>query len=1809
MIATLTGEAPRAAPQDVRGELVLKEAFTLILKEASKKFKDLRDQCTADLERLGKSAGTATLDDYVKAFRLALEAQGSPKVVAIALDVVHKLTNAGLFSGKGPDPFNGATPSASPAPRALIDLVVEAVVQCADQADDNVQARQMQTLLALVTSKTCQVHGQSLMLSVSHIFKICRDTKSAQHQRQSNTCLSQMLTIVMHRMEQSAADMPRRNSVAEDSRQVAATANADLQLLPPGELLNEWMSSYVNLQIDKVIMEKGEASGEAPGKFGWCIVCRKPALHYCVDTKDPVCGRECKHRNLERLRLVEANFGARGAGEDGSPLASPPASEAAAKPAPAGEAHAVPLRANGIDPAEMDSALAAFVGSSDEMQMDAFSAIFSNKAINPYHRDALLLLSFFCKQSLKDVPAPPNDQRAIRSKKISLELVYAMLQHCGPVCRSSKVFIQVLKKVAVVSLIKNSVSSIQKIFTTSIGIFGALLQHFKEHLRAEIGICIEQVFLRILESGNSSYHHKHRVLQVFYQLCTDATTALELFLNFDCDVDEKNIFERMIDCLSKIAQGKYTSLEHSNLIQPQQEQELKVLALKALVTLMGSIVEWSRRMTEEKAPPSINGSAEAKADPDSDVEDDTKSNSTLTSAATGVTAPTASMTSVVDNRQRKMQLQVGVNKFNMKPKRGIEYLKQHGFITDNPHDVSELFRKGDMGFDKTAIGDYLGEDKPFNKAVLYGLVDGCDFRAQELDVSLRAFLSMFRLPGEAQKIDRMMEKFAEKYSSDNPEMFANADCAFVLSFSLIMLQTDLHNPTIRNRMTKDEFVRNNRGINDGKDLPREFLEKLYEGVQNNPISLREDEEAKHRLETQAAQSASQKHDLFVRETENMVLRSQEILQTKGGKNSAYVAAQSVEHVRPLFEVACWPYLATLAVLLEMSDENAGTIELCIEGFQHCIRIAARFDMDTERDAFVSSLAKFTYLITLKEMKQKNIECIKALLNIGMHEGNNLGPSWHYVLTCLSQLERYELIGSHRKQDFTFFQTDDAEGFAGSPTQFGRTNSFPGKSNETVKWRAHSLGVSALVALGAEDRNRECARQAVELVNSESIVAQIDSALIERLFNKSTQLSQTAIVHFVTQLARVSKEELDLVEQPRIFSLQKLVEVADYNMARARLDWQKIWRVLAKHFVEVASHPNKDIGMYGIDSLRQLSSKFLDKEELANFQFQAEFLLPFENIMVNSPGVSRDVKEYVVNIIAWMVENKKKTIKSGWKTVLHIIRAAAQENFEPIENAAFNMFESVLGTNYEILSENFTDGIQALLAFGQSKSNMSMSLKAIKLLLQAADTLADRTKELLQQKGDNAQDAAATAAMEQTASKEATTVTDASRHPAEQWLHILRGLSSLVSDLRREVRSEALSGLFECLQKHGSSAFDEDTWRLVFNGVIKPLFDDIHHQLQDQRKQEGTAGGAAQPAPEGTAASWAAQMGRATCLQALTSLVRLFAAHVDSLSFLLDDVLKIVRSCITHDNEAVARIGVEGLKQLLKLTGVKMGEESWLKVTDCVKQLFVGSMPVKLMTVEANASGEAQLPFRRDDVVIQCIVQLLLIDMLQETITQHYEHIPPTGVMTLLDALQSSFEFAQDFNQRIELRQTLKRMGFIREMKQLPGLLKQEREALSCSLKVLFQVQGDARMLEGDFAAKGVERLMRLCTMVLRNYVNKERILQEQADAPVPDQQAADASAAAQDAEAAAVEIEREVLGLVPIISDVVMRGLRDLEPEQFKRHAPDLFPLLCELVVVNSREVREKVGEVLLRQVGPGLGVPYQESPDAETCQAAEAGS
>ena len=50
-----------------------------------------------------------------------------------------------------------------------------------------------------------------------------------------------------------------------------------------------------------------------------------------------------------------------------------------------------------------------------------------------------------------------------------------------------------------------------------------------------------------------------------------------------------------------------------------------------------------------------------------------------------------------------------------------------------------------------------------------------------------------------------------------------SDTCYVLSFAIIMLNTSLHNPSVKDKPTVERFIDMNRGINDGGNLPVELL--------------------------------------------------------------------------------------------------------------------------------------------------------------------------------------------------------------------------------------------------------------------------------------------------------------------------------------------------------------------------------------------------------------------------------------------------------------------------------------------------------------------------------------------------------------------------------------------------------------------------------------------------------------------------------------------------------------------------------------------------------------------------------------------------------------------------------------------------------------------------------------------------------------------------------------------------------------------------------------------------------------------------
>ena len=182
-------------------------------------------------------------------------------------------------------------------------------------------------------------------------------------------------------------------------------------------------------------------------------------------------------------------------------------------------------------------------------------------------------------------------------------------------------------------------------------------------------------------------------------------------------------------------------------------------------------------------------------------------------------------------------------KFNIKQKDGINFLVVQGHLENTPEAVAGYMHAQAKGLSKRRIGEYLGNIKDFNQQVLSYFLAFYDFKDNSLSEALRKLLMDFRLPGEAQQIDRILEKFSSQYFKTNPEGsgFANEDTVYILAFSIIMLNTDLHNPNIApdKKMTLAGFLANNRGINDGADIPPDVLEGVFNDIRDNEIRMNE----------------------------------------------------------------------------------------------------------------------------------------------------------------------------------------------------------------------------------------------------------------------------------------------------------------------------------------------------------------------------------------------------------------------------------------------------------------------------------------------------------------------------------------------------------------------------------------------------------------------------------------------------------------------------------------------------------------------------------------------------------------------------------------------------------------------------------------------------------------------------------------------------------------------------------------------------------------------------------------------------------
>ena len=625
--------------------------------------------------------------------------------------------------------------------------------------------------------------------------------------------------------------------------------------------------------------------------------------------------------------------------------------------------------------------------------------------------------------------------------------------------------------------------------------------------------------------------------------------------------------------------------------------------------------------------------------------------------AVKTTAPTTAI--FEKTKKLKALYSKAIDDFNSDPEHNLQSLIDSGLVKDDSKSIASFFHSHRSLLNSTSVGLVLGGSKPFLKQIMHDYVDMIDFSNMSLIEALYHFLSLFRLPPESQQIDRIIEKFAHAYYVTNPSQFKSASIVYDASFAAVILHTDAHNPQVQHKMQKNEFINLYRGMDDGDALSTEYIEGIYDYVVTHEIALM----SNYSMDmNEDFKSPEQKGLDSYKQSLNHISEAQKRMRTSSGSEIRWVCPAEPDTVRPMFE-AIWMPLNAIAskILSEGGSEDIVTHALTI--LTSSINISARFFMETESTVCMSTLCTFTHLQPWSPIQVQNLRAIRELLDMSTNFSSYFEPVWEKMLSLFAQINY--LMLAHNSSSMTVHMNSVA---SNNPS-----SSSPQNNSLYSEYYAQNSMIS-LTSTEIIQRNAEIVAEFVPMAD------------IDALFEASAHFPSSAIIPFVHALCKVSNNEF-AQRPPRTFCLQKIVEVTSFNMERARFVWTQIWKPISQHLVEAGCFPQEGIARSALDSLRQLSGKFLAREELQSFHYQRDFLKPFHSILRKSK--SKAVRLHALRCLNHTVHLYHEQMKSGWEAAFSMLESAA--TIAEVNRLALTVLIDIFEQNlHEIVDEHLMD---------------------------------------------------------------------------------------------------------------------------------------------------------------------------------------------------------------------------------------------------------------------------------------------------------------------------------------------------------------------------------------------------------------------------------------------------------------------------------------------------------------------------------------
>ncbi|KAJ7684708.1 hypothetical protein DFH06DRAFT_1355274 [Mycena polygramma] len=875
------------------------------------------------------------------------------------------------------------------------------------------------------------------------------------------------------------------------------------------------------------------------------------------------------------------------------------------------------------------------------------------------------------------------------------------------------------------------------------------------------------------------------ILETLSQISRHPSFMVDLYINYDCDINCENVFERLIDFLTKAVHPSH----YSGGLDARQ-RNVQYLCLDLLLAFVNDMAARAEGPWPQEYP-----------DPES----------------------------LIQAKSQKKLIVTAAARFNTKPKQGVAFLEENRLIyTDLPADAPEsakahnlaVFLKGCARLDKRLLGEYLSreENLPLLKAFL-GLIDFRDVGSlKPVAEAMRELLETFRLPGEAQQIARITETFASIYFAAGPDEIQNEDAVYVLAYSIILLNTDLHNPQVRKRMTIEDYTKNLRGVNNNTDFSAEFLKNIYDSI-----------------------------------------RKREIIMPEEHVGDLIICNSSLFDV-DMFKSVWKPVISAIAYAFISFDDDY-IIERSIAGFRQCATLAGHFQLPDVFDFVVVSLSQATSLssefisgqvpnfpvvdvegqsVTVSNLSIKFGTNFKGqlaavvLFNIVNGNGNALREGWTQIFEMFQNLFLHSLLPTRMLQMEDFLGGVSMIPLRGAHPPRAAPRSDGGLLSALSSYLMTPYGASsdALVpdATDADVENTLCAIDCITSCRLDELYSQIMQLDVEALIAAVRALEALAHDRTVARLKQGSDDDSippSPVDEPyslpydpaSVFLLETMVSIVCQTSQYV----EDLWPIVFEHLSALLSTSTQYSFLLierAVVALLRLCLILAKKPSLRD-----QIYISLDLLSCLPHPVATSVAQQIVAGVLLLVQNHRDIISSQteWNLVFGLLRStithpeAARPSFELITSLVSD------GPDQTVTIDNFSGLLNLLDDFASSAG----------ALVEGQHHQGRRQEPLTSANSPQIERGRKAIDLIVNLKKFMSPLSESAHLPrAQAWrqlcLPLISSLGRQSTNAAREVRHTAISQLQRMLLGPHVLFDEADSEQLeeIFNRVIFPLLDDL-----------------------------------------------------------------------------------------------------------------------------------------------------------------------------------------------------------------------------------------------------------------------------------------------------------------------------------------------------------------------------------------------